>query len=306
MRRSMELAIADFHDLLVKTSRTFALSIPVLEGPARREVTIAYLLFRIADILEDASSWPASRRVEALETFARLVRSPGAAATAAATAAWLAERPSEHPGYLELLAAAPEVLAAARALNPVSREVLEDHTVRTCLGMARFVAAADGRGHFELRDAAALRRYCYAVAGIVGELLTELFLIHDPGLRRVESFLRRRAASFGEGLQLVNILKDSSGDAAEGRRFVPAGVGRGRIFSLARRDLCRADEYVRELQRCDSQRGIVVFTALPVLLARATLAAVETSGPGAMVERERVLEIAQALHRRLEAGEAAL
>ena len=36
-------------DLLEKTSRTFALAIPVLPEPTRRQVMIAYLRFRIAD-----------------------------------------------------------------------------------------------------------------------------------------------------------------------------------------------------------------------------------------------------------------
>jgi len=47
----------DLRDLFQKTSRTFALSIPVLPEPKNREVMIAYLLFRIADTLEDAAHW---------------------------------------------------------------------------------------------------------------------------------------------------------------------------------------------------------------------------------------------------------
>ncbi len=54
-------------DLLLKTSRTFALSIPLLPEPTRREVGIAYLLFRVADTLEDATLWTARRQVEQLE-----------------------------------------------------------------------------------------------------------------------------------------------------------------------------------------------------------------------------------------------
>ena len=42
-------------DQLVKTSRTFALAIPLLPQPTARQVTVAYLLFRIADTFEDAS-----------------------------------------------------------------------------------------------------------------------------------------------------------------------------------------------------------------------------------------------------------
>ena len=41
--------------LLEKTSRTFALTVPLLPEPTRCEVTVAYLLFRVADTLEDAT-----------------------------------------------------------------------------------------------------------------------------------------------------------------------------------------------------------------------------------------------------------
>ena len=56
-------------ELLEKTSRTFALSIPVLPEPTRREVMIAYLLFRIADTFEDAAHWSPEDRIAALADF---------------------------------------------------------------------------------------------------------------------------------------------------------------------------------------------------------------------------------------------
>jgi len=58
--------MATLDDLLEKTSRTFALSIPMLPEPTRRHVGIAYLLFRIADTFEDAARWPRDRRLAAL------------------------------------------------------------------------------------------------------------------------------------------------------------------------------------------------------------------------------------------------
>jgi phytoene/squalene synthetase len=48
--------MVDLADLLQRTSRTFGLAIPRLSEPTRTEVTIAYLLFRIADTLEDAAN----------------------------------------------------------------------------------------------------------------------------------------------------------------------------------------------------------------------------------------------------------
>ena len=61
-------------DLLEKTSRTFALSIPMLPEPTRRHVGIAYLLFRVADTFEDASLWSRARRLAALDDLAQLLK----------------------------------------------------------------------------------------------------------------------------------------------------------------------------------------------------------------------------------------
>jgi farnesyl-diphosphate farnesyltransferase len=294
-------AIADFHDLLIKTSRTFALAIPVLGDPLRHQVGLAYLLFRIADTFEDAHTWAPSRRAACLEEFAELVETGGRGAEAAAMR-WLEGNPTEHAGYRELLTASPAVLEAFAALAPPARAAIAVHVARTCRGMAGYVGVADSRGRLELATLADLRGYCYVVAGIVGELLTELFVLAEPRLNACQGDLSQRAAEFGEALQLVNILKDSTADAAEGRRFLPAGVERREVFGLARRDLVRAAEYVVRLQEAGSERGIVVFTALPLLLARETLDRVEAAGAGAKLSRDRVAEIAAGLAGRLDAG----
>src|SRR3954447_12731876 len=61
--------------LLHKTSRTFALSIPLLPEPLQTEVAIAYLLFRIIDTFEDATRWEPRRRAKALGVFAQRMES---------------------------------------------------------------------------------------------------------------------------------------------------------------------------------------------------------------------------------------
>ena len=277
----------------------------MLAEPLRREVGLAYLLFRIADTFEDAYTWPPERRAACLEEFAELVQGGGRDAEAAARR-WLEGRPTEHAGYRELLGAVPAVVYALAVLAPRSRAAICLHVARTCRGMAGYVGAADERGRLELKTLADLRGYCYVVAGIVGELLTELFVIAEPRLAPRQGELRERAAAFGEALQLVNILKDSTSDATEGRRFLPTAVERGEVFQLARRDLERAAEYVACLESAGSARGIVVFTALPLLLARETLERVEAVGAGAKLSRQRVAEIAAELESRLDAGLAAV
>lgn len=282
--------MADLDDLLLRTSRTFALSIPRLPSPLREEVGIAYLLFRVADTLEDAESWGRERRLRELSTFRQLLAGQGDPLAAAAR--WRASAPSNHGGYLDLLEAFPRLLEAANALEPAARSIVFHHAGRTAEGMERFLAQASPEGRLQLESAEALGAYCYVVAGIVGELLTDLFLLREP-LSAVEGTLRRAAISFGEGLQLVNILKDASDDAKQGRVYLPSDLPLARIFDRARTGLVEARAYVRTLQNADVSRGVVEFCALPVLLAEATLEELEAHGPGATVGRERVAAIVQ-------------
>ncbi len=304
-------AVPDLDLLLEKTSRTFALSIPLLPEPTRSQVTVAYLLFRIADTFEDAAQWPRERRIRALHQLADMLDGEAAAdAVEARARAWADALPSEHAGYLELLAATPFVLRRFLALEPEARRIVGLHTVRTARGMAHFVERTDDAGHLALADEADLVDYCYVVAGIVGEMLTDLFLLHRGALAGDAAYLRQRAARFGEALQLVNILKDSDADAREGRRFLPPQVDRAHVFRRARRDLGAASEYVLCLQeaqlRRGADRGLVAFTALPVRLAWATLDKVEAEGPGSKIGRDEVHRIAAELERALEEGTPAV
>lgn len=295
--------MADIADLLEKTSRTFALSIPLLPQPTRRQVEIGYLLFRIADTFEDASDWPRTQRIEALDAFRRLLdEAPTPPEAAELARRWAAEVPTDHDGYRELLAETPGVLDAYNGLDPRARELIREHVQRTAEGMAGYVARTDDDGELELENLDDLRDYCYVVAGIVGEMLTELYLLDRPELAPRADFLRRRARRCGEAQQLVNILKDSSDDAEEGRSYL-AGAERRKVFALAREDLEVFLEYIDAIQEAGSEKGLVAFNALPVLLAFAALDKVEEEGPGAKISRRRVFGILADLEGALDAGE---
>ncbi|MES2712143.1 MAG: squalene/phytoene synthase family protein, partial [Pseudomonadota bacterium] len=72
------------------------------------------------------------------------------------------------------------------------------HTIRTTEGMASVVARADERGNLRLATVRELKDYCYIVAGIVGELLTDLFLHDCAALESQRPELERLMRSFGE------------------------------------------------------------------------------------------------------------
>lgn len=295
----------DLDDLLQKTSRTFALAIPLLPEPTRRAVGVAYLLFRVADTFEDATAWPRSKRIDALERFVELLRAPATRQQPEARrlAAWSLERaPVDHAGYLELLGLLPELLAETAQLAPAMREVVVKHTVRTAEGMAQVVARADERGNLRLTSLQDLKDYCYVVAGIVGELLTDAFLLDAPQLSAQLPKLRAGMLAFGEGLQLVNILKDAGDDARDGRVYLPSSVRREDIFALARGDLDLANGYVQALQAGGAPSGYLAFTGLSLGLAFKALDTLESKGTGAKVSRADVGRFFEALQSELAAG----
>ena len=71
-------------------------------------------------------------------------------------------------------------------------------------------------------------RVAGTVAGVVGEMLTELFAQRIPAFSRTQETVRC-ARAFGEGLQLVSILSDSSEAARHSRSFLPRGVERSQL-----------------------------------------------------------------------------
>ncbi len=278
--------------LLDATSRTFALTIPLLPAPLSTQVAVTYLLYRMADTLEDAELWSRDERRRALASFASWIADDEDDVDAAWQEAVRSREPSIHAGYNELLRRADDVRAwlsspdVPAAAAVAVREGVADTTRR----MAAFVGRQAEDGRITLGDEEDLRAYCYAVAGLVGELLTRLFTIDRPALGAVRAELDARARAFGEGLQLVNILKDAASDAEDGRVYVPPSMTRDEVTRLARRDLDDADAYVEALRRGGAAPGVVSFCALPVALARATLDALAQGR--AKLSRDEVAAIA--------------
>ncbi len=274
------------------------MAIPLLPEPTRNQVGIAYLLFRIADTFEDAVLWTRERRLEALGRFVGLLdQDPTAAQELAGEC--LREPPLEHAGYRELLARLPLVLRDFGALPLPARVAIRRHLIRSVEGMRQFVRRSDERNGLTLSDIDDLRDYCYSVAGIVGEMLTELYLLDRAELAASAEELRNRASSFGEGLQLVNILKDAPRDAAEGRVYVPTDVDLHTVLALTGQALTRAEEYVELLRRAGTAPGLVAFNAFIAGLARSNLGILSERGLGAKLSRSEVASVAAEISRDL-------
>jgi farnesyl-diphosphate farnesyltransferase len=279
------------YELLTKTSRTFALAIPLLPEPTRSTVCLSYLLFRVADTLEDAGTWTRAGRVEALAEWGELLVGVDVAKARAASARWTAAGATRDEAYRELLDDVPHVLSELSRLEPRTQRIVCKHAIRTVQGMRGTLERADVTGSVRIANLEQLRAYCYVVAGIVGELLTELFVHDFPVLERVKATLVENQTAFGEGLQLVNILKDQAQDAREGRAYLPESVPRTAIIDLAREDLLCARRYIDALRDGGAPAGLWAFTGLSAELAEASLVRLEDDGPGAKVSRAEVLRM---------------
>ena len=293
------------HDLLVRTSRTFALAIPLLPEPTRTGLGIAYLLFRVADTLEDAAHWSRDARIDALAELTRILRTLDPVEAGVVSQDWVSRDVTSEAGCRDLLVALPSIFVELRTWDEARRHIVVEHTVRTSDGMAQTLGESDDAGHVHIQSLAGLQQYCYFVAGIVGELVTALF-VHDarqisprstldaPG---VKTRLEQHQRAFGEGLQLVNILKDAINDADDGRVYLPPSVPREQVLALARQDLVSARAYIAALTDAHAPGGYLAFTSLPVELAERTLTLLQEQGAGAKVPRDEVLELLGRVHR---------
>jgi farnesyl-diphosphate farnesyltransferase len=282
--------MSEIDNLLRKTSRTFALTIPLLPAPTRAEVEVAYLLFRIIDSFEDAKNWAPQRRIEALERFSTLLESDPEAC-APLVAECQKDPPVAHEGYQELLAKMSFVLGVFSAVRAPARACIRRHVRRSADRMAGVVRRCQPDGTLALLSLEDLSMYCYGVAGIVGEMLTELYLLERPELDGIAAELRADAVEFGEGLQLVNILKDAARDAEEGRTYLPRFATLDEVFALAEGDLAAATRYVEALRRAGAQPGLIAFNAAISKMAIANLEILRSRGLGAKLSRLDVARI---------------
>jgi farnesyl-diphosphate farnesyltransferase len=206
--------------ILPGVSRTFALTIPELPRGLREVVTNGYLLCRIADTIEDD---PALSLAERRLFHARFHAAVAGEGDAEALALELAPRLSDRTlaAERELVRNAAEVVRVTHGFAPRERAALSRCVGVMCEGMPRFQRGGRPRG---LADVDELHEYCYYVAGVVGEMLTELFCAHSPRIDARRAELERLCVSFGQGLQMTNILKDVWDDLERGFCWLPRDV----------------------------------------------------------------------------------
>jgi farnesyl-diphosphate farnesyltransferase len=247
--------------MLRNVSRTFALSIEQLPCILRETVTIAYLLFRISDSLEDHESLKSDQKAELLRLWSMVLKG---------------ERSVNDftNKFSHLDGTNPEVYVAKNAriiidqlqkLPDELRAILVEHVNKTSLGMARW------QEHVPyVNDEQEMDDYMHQVAGRVGYLLTEVFSWYSPSIRKSKSKLMPLGREFGLALQTVNIIRGIKKDFERGWVFIPAefykkvGLTRSDFFDPA--NISRALKVINMLaDKADRhlQCGLEYITLLP-------------------------------------------
>lgn len=218
--------------ILPGVSRTFALTIPELPERLAAVVTNAYLLCRLADTIEDDVGLDDLQKSTFHARFVAVVEGTEAAEPFARDLKPLLSAqslPDEHA----LVENAAQVIRVTHGFLPQERAALTRCVRIMCEGMPQFQRNRSLRG---LADLAEMDRYCYFVAGVVGEMLTDLFCLHTPELAPHRRRLMRLAVSFGQGLQMTNILKDIWDDRDSETCWLPRAVFDSGNFPLERLD----------------------------------------------------------------------
>lgn len=275
------------YELLPKVSRSFALAIDALPEPVRSYVCTAYLLCRIVDTIEDHPTLDnkplyfdnfdqALLNVENVRdidlTLLENISPPQS---------WDDELMRKCRAVFELMATYP-----ASTRNILKRNILEmSHGMRDYTARGGYLA-------IELMDSTDLDRYCYYVAGTVGNLLTEIFSEHcqidDENWIKAQ---KERGYHFAQGLQKVNIIKDVVADFGRGSVFMPqewldkfnvskqdlidgTNASNARLLlkyfiSHTATHLEKARDYILELPA--EQKGLRLFCIWPYTMALDTL-----------------------------------
>ncbi len=206
--------------ILKKVSRSFALTIPELPPSLARAVTNAYLICRIIDTIEDDEGLELERKALFLEDFINVLDGLKSAEqfSVSLCAVFSQQVPEDEK---DLVGNTPTVIGGTSSLNARQQAAIRKCAATMARGMLEFQRKKTRLG---LTDLGEFDRYCYFVAGVVGEMLTELFCDYSPEIDNRSKDLQVLAVSFGQGLQMTNIIKDIWDDRGRGACWMPRSV----------------------------------------------------------------------------------
>ncbi len=251
--------------ILGSVSRTFALTIPLLPPMIEKVVGNTYLLCRIVDTIEDAVDLSPETKQKLSQLFLDAVLEKVSISSFVDPCLKVLDDYGNQD-ELDLIAHTPTVL---RILHTCSQG--DQAAVSRCIsimseGMSYFHGKQTQAG---LKDMAEFEKYCYVVAGVVGELLTTVFSNHSPAFAKSMKGHDALAVAFGQALQMTNILKDSPEDHARGVSWKPADMNQKQLLKISYQKLQDSLRYILLIPK--TELGMRRFCFLAFGLAVMTL-----------------------------------
>lgn len=239
------------NDYLLKTSRTFAIPIAQLPDSLWDAVASSYLCMRAIDEIEDHATLSQTNKIILLREISKLITKSNLNTLEDDINTVLLPYSKELPEVTMLL---PQWL---KLVPNTIQYRLHDAISRMSNGMAEWVSKS-----WNITSKADLDEYTFYVAGIVGEMLSSIWVWFsnietNPTL----------AVAFGRGLQAVNIVRNREEDLKRGVNFYPVGWDDKDMLAYARQNLLSAELYTETLPH----GPIYNFCKIPLVLAHATL-----------------------------------
>ncbi len=227
LEEKQEISARRFCDIMFPTvSRTFAVNVGKLPSELSFQVLISYLLCRIADTVEDDPGLLPKTKDSLLKKFTQLLTDPQGVKNCQEFNQACQKLSKTGPDAI-LTQNSHYVLECFFEFPPEIQEHITEWVTELALGMGLYALRKDQEKSqvtflYSMDD---LEDYCYYVAGTVGHLLTGLFRHHYPCINdSLGEELTKHSTSFGLGLQLTNIVKDSVVDYHRGWCYLPGDL----------------------------------------------------------------------------------
>jgi len=270
--------------ILGSVSRTFALTIPLLPPTIEKVVGNTYLLCRIVDTIEDAAEMSPETKQKLSKLFLDAVLEK-TSVESFVESCLRALTNHENQDELDLITNTPTVLRILHTCTKSDQEAVSRCVSIMSEGMSYFHGKQTEAG---LKDLNEFEKYCYVVAGVVGELLTRIFSNHSPTFAKRIQGQESLAIAFGQALQMTNILKDSPEDKARGVSWKPVNMSQQQLLQIAYKKLQDSLSYILLIPK--EEFGMRRFCFLAFGLAVMTLSKIakqNVSNTNAVVKLKR-------------------
>lgn len=210
-------------DILDDVSRTFSVPIKMIDNPRSKYICVGYLVCRISDTIEDDPNMNINDKNLLFNKYANCIVSKNKddIDDFIRTAKKFKPDDPEVPAYWDLVLNTDRLFNVYSSFDEEVQDCIDKPAIEMIHGMKTYCNKyPDGMRFKTLEE---LDKYCYFVAGTVGNMLSNLSIYHNELTTDKEEKLRYHAQKYGLLLQLVNIIKDINEDyVLENNIYIPS------------------------------------------------------------------------------------